>query len=378
MRSLLADRDVFDVAVVGGGLVGASLAYELVCGGARVVLVDRGDPGRASDAGAGILSAETTQSNDADWFELARASSSHYVELVARLEEDGAGDFGYEVCGLVSVAVREGDDEWFERAADLAARRSGEVVREIDPPEAARMFPPLGTVRRALHNPRAARVDGMRLSRALRRSAERRGLAVRGSGVRRLLLRDGRVTAVETDDGSLACGAVVIAGGAWSKDFGSQLGARIPVEPCKGQIAHLQLPGTDSARWPIVQPVLSHYLVPWPGGRVAVGGTFEPRAGFDARPTAAGIHELLRECLVVAPGMAQATFLEVRVGLRPMASDDSPVLGLVPGWENAYLATGHGANGLLLGPYSAKLVADLVLGEGGLRELLAPFSAGRF
>ena len=106
-----------------------------------------------------------------------------------------------------------------------------------------------------------------------------------------------------------------------------------------------------------MQPILNFYLVPWPGGRVACGGTFEPEAGFDVRPTAGGVRDLLRECVAIAPGLAEATFAEVRVGLRPTSADDRPLLGPVPGLGNVHVCTGHGANGLLLGPYSAALVA---------------------
>ena len=103
--------------------------------------------------------------------------------------------------------------------------------------------------------------------------------------------------------------------------------------------------------------------MPWPDGRVVVGGTVEPDAGFDARATADGMHQLLAEVLRLAPGLADATFVEVRAGLRPVSADDAPVLGALPGWANAFVCTGHGANGLLLGPYSARLVADLVVGR---------------
>jgi D-amino-acid dehydrogenase len=144
------------------------------------------------------------------------------------------------------------------------------------------------------------------------------------------------------------------------------LDAPLPVRPLKGQIVHLVLPSVDSRAWSIVQPVLGFYLVPWPDGRVACGGTMEAGAGYDCRPTADGVHQLLRECLRTAPGLAQATLVDVRVGLRPSCVDGRPVLGRVPGWTNAFVATGHGAEGLLLGPLSARLVARQVLGAGSM------------
>ena len=172
----------------------------------------------------------------------------------------------------------------------------------------------------------------------------------------------GSVSGVLTGDGMVATDAVVICGGAWSTPLADELGVSLPVHPLKGQIVHLALPSVDSRGWSIVQPVLGFYLVPWPDGRVACGGTMESGAGYDCRPTADGVHQLLRECLRTAPGLAQATLADVRVGLRPSSVDGRPVLGRVPGWANAFVATGHGAEGLLLGPLSAGLVARQVLG----------------
>jgi len=145
--------------------------------------------------------------------------------------------------------------------------------------------------------------------------------------------------------------------------MGEWLGCALPMFPTKGQIVHL---GTtpDSGEWPIVQP--PRHALPRPLALEAgwpAGVLFEPSAGFSTTVTAAGLHELLRECLIVAPGLADATYLETRVGLRPTSPDDRSVLGPVPGWPNVSVATGHGANGLLLGPYSAKLLAQQMLGE---------------
>jgi D-amino-acid dehydrogenase len=206
-------------------------------------------------------------------------------------------------------------------------------------------------------------VDGRRLASTLLRAAAGTGARRLSAGVTALSRRDGRVVGVETTAGSISCGAVVIAGGAWSKEFGNELGVDLPVGPMKGQIVHLQLPApVDSSSWPIVQPVLNYYLVPWPDGRVACGGTMEAGAGFDTRPTVTGVQQLLRAALSLAPGLAEAALVEVRVGLRPTSVDDLPIVGVVPGWSNAFVATGHGAEGLLLGPYSGRLVTALIAG----------------
>jgi len=366
-----------DVAVVGGGLVGAALAYELCGEGLHTALLDRHDRGRATDAGAGILSPETIVTDNDAWSHLAMASADHYRRLIPELAHLGAPDTGYAQCGLLRLAFREWDDDLFAATSQQIRTRSGGAVREIDPRDAQAMFPPLGAVRAALYNPRAARVDGRRITAALLHGARSRGLTEVQASVHRLRRVGTRVVAVETDTDTLACGAVVIAGGAWTPALGAQLGVDLPIGPVRGQIIHLRLDGVDTQHWPILQPVLSHYVVAWPEGRIVVGATVEPDAGFDARPTAAGMRQLLSELLHLAGGLADATFVEVRTGLRPVSADDAPVLGRLTDTDNAYVATGHGANGLLLGPYSARLVAESLLGRDPSTDL-GPFADDRF
>jgi D-amino-acid dehydrogenase len=301
-------------------------------------------------------------------------AARHLDTLVARLAEDGTdpGPDAFARCGSLVVALAEHEDPWFtEVAATIDQRDVG--VCEITADEARALFPPLGSLWRALHNPTAARVDGRRLCAALRRGAVRRGVSLHAMEVTGFECRGDRVTAVVGAGDTVPCGTVVIAGGAWSPAAAHLLGVDLPVTPTKGQIVHVALPATGGAgaghgagsSWPIVQPILNFYLVPWPGGRVACGGTFEADAGFDTRVTAGGVRDLLRECVSIAPGLVDATFLEVRVGLRPTSADDRPLLGPLPGWANVHVCTGHGANGLLLGPYSGAVVAAGIVGSPG-------------
>jgi D-amino-acid dehydrogenase len=375
-----------DVAVVGAGLVGLSLAYELVSLGASVTVIDAGHPGRATDAGAGILSPSTSADADADLWPFLRQAGQHYPTLLARLATDGVAleETGYGRCGILSIGLRESEDEWFAPFAEVVQRRSPGDVVEITPEEASSLFPPLGPVHRVLHAPASARVDGRGMAAALREGAAARGVAfVTGAahGVVAGAAGTRHVEAVEVEGHqNVACGAVAVAGGAWTAAVGEWLGVRLPVGPTKGQIVHLGV-GAETGEWPIVQPLLTHYLVPWPGGRVACGGTFESTAGFSVSVTAAGLHELLRECLTVAPGLRGADYLETRVGLRPTAADDRAVVGRLPGWGNAWVATGHGANGLLQGPMSARGLAHVMAGvelPADEAPLPGAFDPGRF
>ena len=369
-------RNGGDVVVVGGGLVGSALAYELAGRGAQVVLIDRHDPGRATDAGAGICSPETIKGRDDSWMALAVAARAHYDELVRALGDETGEDVGFSVTGLLTIVGAAHEEPWLDELKEAAEARQPGALIEVEPEVARERFPPLERPRRALWNPRAGRVDGGRVTAALTRGAERRGVRRVATSVTGVRTDGRRVTALETPEGSVGCGALAVAGGAWSAEFETALGVSLPVAPLKGQIVHLLLEGADSAEWPIIQPLFGFYLVPWPGGRVACGGTMEAEAAFDVKATAAGLRDLLREALKTAPGLGPAQVAEVKVGLRPLAGDDRPIIGALPSWDNVFVDTGHGTDGLLLGPYSGRLLAAEI--GGSVPERLATFRPERF
>lgn len=374
----------YDAVVIGGGLLGVATAYHLVRGGAKTLLVDRGDPGRATDAGAGILSPETNSRDPDAWVQFAVRAVSYYSTLLAHLEADDAGETGYARCGLLVVAATDDERGAFAAArAQIFNRREQrgappqQDLHEVSPADAHRMFPPLAAVHGAIFYRHGARVDGRLLSRAVRAGAERHGLSVRQGSVDRLILTNQCINGVAIGEDTVSAGLVAITGGAWSNAFGKQLGIRIPVAPQRGQIIHLRNPQVSTADWPIVSAFHGHYMVPWPDSRVVVGATRETGSGFDPRLTVAGVREVLDEAIRVAPGLADWEIHEMRVGLRPLSEDGLPVLGSVPGIGGVYLATGHGPTGLQLGPYSGKVTADLMLGHPSDIDL-TPFGVSRF
>lgn len=375
---------MYDAMVVGGGIVGMSTAYHLVCAGAKTLLIDRGDRGRATDAGAGILSPETNSRDPDAWFHFAIAAVAYYPTLIQRLQEEQGGDTGYARCGQLIVAVSEDEFAPFERARQLIlgrqeqrGRPSPDDLYALSGSAARELFPPLAPIYGALYHRNAARVDGRLLNRALQQVATQHGLTIQHGSVERLVVEHGAVTGVVVAGATLTAGQVIIAGGAWSQAFGAQLGITIPVAPQRGQIIHLGLPGTDTTAWPMLSAFRGHYMVTWPDSRVAVGATRETGSGFHPHTTVAGVQEVLSEALRVAPGLAQAEIRDMRVGLRPLTIDTMPVLGPVPGVENVFLVTGHGPTGLTLGPYSGKVIADLALGQPAATDISA-FHVTRF
>jgi D-amino-acid dehydrogenase len=370
----------YDAVVIGGGVVGASAAYHLVRAGVRTLLIDRRNPGRATDAGAGILST-ATDTLDPDPVERFEAlATQYYPVLVEALRNEGAGDTGYGMCGSLTVAVDPDEVTHFHQVRSglrrwRAAKDHG--YAEITATEAKALFPPLAEVAGAIHCGRGARVDGRLLAAALLAAAGQHGLELREAAVRDLIVGHGSVRGVRIAGEEIACDHVVMATGAWSAELGRQLGVEIPIAPQRGQIVHLGLPGVDTKTWPIVLAFRGHYMVPWDDGRVAVGATRETGSGFAPHTTAAGVLEVLAEALRVAPGLGPAEVREIRVGLRPASRDGLPILGPVPGIPNLLLATGHGSVGLQLGPYSGKVIAGMIAG-GEAETDIAPFSLARF
>lgn len=342
-----------DLVVIGGGVVGAAAAWHATRQGADVLLLDARDPGRATDAGAGIVSPETDIRDQTPVHLLSQAAQRFYPEMIAALEHDGFTDTGYARCGKLVVATTEEQAGWvppylamLRDREHAAAPADPATLHEVTAEEARRRFPPLGRVTAAFVSDGGARVDGRRLERALLAAATAKGLVVEHR----------RAATMEEVP---AARAVLVAGGAWSP----ALVPSIDVVPQRGQIVHLGIDDPDCAQWPVVSPMAHHYLLAF-DGRVVAGATREDGVGFEPALTAAGQRAVLDDALGVAPGLAEAPVLEWRVGLRPVARRGWPYLGAVADQPGVFVATGHGATGLTYGPWSGAAVADLAVGTG--------------
>jgi D-amino-acid dehydrogenase len=357
-----------DLMIVGGGVVGAAAAWKATRRGASVVLFDARDAGRATDAGAGIVSPETDVRDATPNHLLSAAARRFYPELIAALEREGHSNTGYARCGKLVVALDDEQAEWIVSYLALlrdpgaaAALPDSASLYEISPSEARNRFPPLGDVTSAFTSDEGARVDGRLLEQALLASALDHGLTIEHRRVAHL-------------DDVPGADAVIVAGGAWSPALLPELDVR----PQRGQILHLEVDDPTCDQWPVVAPLAHHYLLSF-AGRAVVGATREDGSGFDPVLTAAGQHQVLDDALRVAPGLADARILEWRVGLRPVAGRGYPYLGEVPGRNRVFVATGHGPTGLTWGPWSGAAVADLALGTitDDDHASLAPFAPQR-
>jgi glycine oxidase len=345
-----------DVLILGGGVIGLSTAWFLSEAGARVMVVDQGGLGQqASWAGAGILSPANRRHADTALKHLHAHSVAMFPELSRRLREQTGIENGYFVCGGLELFLNADDqssDEW---------RGEGIPFEELTAEEAHRRQPGLSSsVRRAYYLPSIAQVRNPRHLKALMAACAARGAQLRPHcAARRLVLRGSRTEAVETDQGRLTAGNYLIAAGAWTNPLLEPLGWRLNIHPVRGQIALLNT-GTVG-----VQPLLLHgkrYMVPRGDGRLLVGST-EEDAGFDARPTAGAIADLLQFAETILPSLANATVERCWAGLRPGSPDGKPYLGTVPGVDNLFVAAGHFRSGIQLSPGTALVMKEVILGE---------------
>jgi glycine/D-amino acid oxidase-like deaminating enzyme len=193
------------------------------------------------------------------------------------------------------------------------------------------------------------------LTTALARAAEARGATIERGAVVRRVAQSGSVVQVETRNGLLEADAVVVAAGSWSGgiDVGK---SHPPVKPIRGQLLHLSFPTAVASR---VIWGADCYLVPWQDGSLLVGATVED-AGFDESATVSGVRELMDCAGTLLRPLPTARFTGVRVGLRPATNDELPIIGRSSSEANVFYATGHYRNGVLLAPFTAAVVADLI------------------
>jgi glycine oxidase len=364
-----------DIIVIGAGIVGCSVAYELSRRGASVEVIDERPVGMgATQASAGILAPYIEAREGSPLLDLAVRSLGLFDEFLGRVSADSGIAVPYHRTGTLNIATNEAEMRALQATADVLSQR-GVPALLLDGATARAEEPLLsGHVVGGLFIDVHGFVSASELTRALAAAARRHGAQlIEQSRVRRIAAQGDDVV-VETDRGSLSGNAVVIAAGSWSGDIEVDgISARVPVRPVRGQLLSLGWAGPSLRR---VTWSSRCYLVPWDDGTVLVGATVE-EAGFDERATVAGVRELLDAACEIVPHAWTAAFRGARVGLRPAAVDDLPVIGRSRVLPNLVYATGHYRNGVLLAPLTAQLVADAIL-DGQVDPMLDLVSPARF
>jgi glycine oxidase len=362
---------MIDVLVIGGGVIGCTIALRLAKAGVRTALLERGRIGQeASWAAAGMLGPHSEAAGPDPFFELCTVSQQLYPEFAAELFEDSGIDVHYRTDGGLFVVMDEVDaaqsNRWTGWQTGNAARPrplSSRELRDIEPAIS-------DLAMSGVEIPGDHQVDNRLLMKALSRSMTRSGVVVHEShDAGSLLLENGRVVGAVCAGQRFSSGSVVIAAGCWSSSLLDPLGIRINVVPAHGQMLA------------VVGPSLRHiihssdcYIVPRTDGRVLIGATVE-YAGFEKRVTAGSIRSLIAGAERLVPSISQAEIAETWSGLRPDTPDHLPLLG-PSGIDGLLLATGHFRNGILLAPITAKLIST-IFQTGQTPAELSPFTIDR-
>jgi glycine oxidase len=369
--------------VIGGGIIGCSVAWRLAAEGIATTVLERGRVGQeASWAAAGMIAPQAEADGPGPFFDFCMRARDTFEAIVDRLVRDGGVDPEYDRAGILYVALDADERVQLERRARWQ-RIVGATVEELSGAEARRVEPMLSPeVVYAIHMPTNRRTDNRKLTQAYAAAASKAGAEfVEGARVEALALRgecaDGAVRqadGVVMDDGSIRAADVVVnAAGSWAGEIRGLEADRVKLRPVRGQIVCFDV--TPGAIGPALFS-LRGYLVPRRDGRLLAGSTME-EAGYNKSVTLAGLDKIARGAAAIAPALGAAAFREAWAGLRPATRDLLPVLGFSPSVSNVLWAAGHFRSGILLSAITGEIIADLVKGRRPAVELGA-FSAARF
>jgi len=341
----------WDVIVVGGGIIGISLAISLRKRGVSVLVLEKGEPGReASHAAAGMLADHGDEFPPA-LAPLARASARMYPEFVHELQDESGIKVDLRDAG--TILLHDGIPE--SHGALPAPLYELEPV--LDVPHRSASY-----LKERSVNPR------LLFAAALKAAKHRQVDISSGADVTEILVENGKAFGVQTTKTTYHAKMVVNCAGAWAGQFTS---APVPTRPVKGQI--LSVIGGPALHHVVRAPEI--YLVPRSDGPIVIGGTLED-AGYDKRVLPETIQRLLQLATRLVPSLAQAQIHEAWTGLRPATTDKLPILGKtsIVGY---YAATGHFRDGILLAPVTAQVMTELILDNTCSHDLSA-FSSERF
>ena len=349
-----------DVVIIGGGAAGCSVAYYLSLAGVKSTVIEREGIGtQASGFSAGGLNPLEGTNIPGSLGSLAIESFRMHRQLWSELPDSTGIDYEARVIDLVKVAFQESDLPELEESLRLfnAAqdeRFSAHWLKRQDLLELEPRISPAAI--KGLFARGNAALDSYKYTLALAKAAEAKGAQFISGAVQGLGTTGGKVTGVLLEGQELGCGQVVLAAGPWSREAEGWLNITLPVDPLKGEILRLELPGG-----PLRQDFSGGggSLHPKPDGLVWCGTT-EEWTGFDKNLSESAHQSIMRGAITLMPQMADSVLVLQTACLRPVTPDWLPIIGRAPGWDNVYLTTGAGKKGILLSPAMGQATADLI------------------
>jgi glycine oxidase len=376
LKRLDGKRQMMEVLIIGGGVIGLSIARELHKKGVNeITILERSALGQESSfAAAGMLAPNAETDKADDFFHFCSESNRLYLQFAEELYAETGIDIELEKSGTLYLAFTEADVreirhrfEW-QRKADFD-------IEHLSPTEVHKLEPFVSPdLREALFFPNDWQVENRKLLAALKKYAESNVFEiVENAEVKSLSVKDGNVYGVQTDEQKFAAKKVILTTGAWTSLIKADGFAMPQVKPIRGQIISFK---TAKRLFQRVIYSPRGYLVPRLDGRILAGATVED-SGFDKSNTESGVEFLRDAALEIAPSLVNLELNEKWAGLRPFATDGLPILGAFPEIENLFIATAHYRNGILLAPKTAEIIADAILGNAESKYLKI-FSPRRF
>lgn len=358
-----------EILIIGGGVIGLSLARSLKKFGAgKITILERGTPGRESSfAAAGMLAPQAETDKLDDFFDFCHESNKLYPQFAAELFDETGVDIELDRAGTLYLAFSDEDVREINRRY-VWQKGAGLPIEYLTAEEIRRSEPFVSPdVREGLFFPNDRQVENRKLLLALQKFAELNEIQiVENTEVKNIVVKDGKATGAETGNGIFSAQTIILTTGAWTSLVKvNNLDLSFKVRPIRGQMLSFQA-ARRFFRHVIYSP--RGYVVPRVDGRILAGATVED-VGFDKSVTGAGIDFLLERALEIAPSLANLESNDKWSGLRPAAADGMPVLGAVPEAENLFAATAHYRNGILLAPITAETLASKILNDVESRYL---------
>jgi glycine/D-amino acid oxidase-like deaminating enzyme len=375
-----------DIVIIGGGIIGASIAYHLTQKQLTPLVLEQGDiASGSSGACEGLLLLQSKKPGI--HLQLAQASTRRFPslgeELGAEIEYEQKG-------GLVVIESREELDA-MKVFADKQ-RADGVDLTLLDGAQTRELEPALSAhITGATYSPGEGQVNPFLLTRAFLRAAERRGATVAlHTAVTGIAVAHSRIRGVETTGGRVETPLVINAAGAYAAVIGEMVNRTLPIKPRRGQILVTEVMPPTIKRCLLSAAYIAAKFNPklaeaggmgfaveqTASGSILVGSTRE-FVGFDRNTTYSGINTIAGQILRVLPGLRDLHIIRAYAGLRPFTPDGLPILGPVSGLEGFFMAAGHEGDGVTLSPITGELVAQVVAGEAPVFPM-DPFKLERF
>lgn len=365
-----------EILIVGAGVIGLSLGWELARGGQQVTILERDKAGQGtSRLAAGMLApASEIGFEELDLYALGRESLRRWPDFARRLESDSGVRVDYRTEGTLVVADDPDSRSVLRRLYEFQ-RQHGVPVEWLTGAEALEIEPFLAPrLAAAVFSPEDHQVDNHLLLHALKSAFHYRGGALREHTRVQAIQQESGKPVVLVEGERIMADVVILAAGVWSGGMEGLEPHRPPVRPVKGQMVELKMQAPFALSHVVRGP--GAYLAPKSSGRLLVGATTE-EMGFDTTVTAGGLYAVLEGGWEVVPGIYDLEVTNTWAGLRPASRDHAPILGPVPGRPGVMFATGHYRHGILLAPVTAEEVARM-LRSGETSPWLHPFLPGRF